>query len=495
MESWIGNIDETNHEDVLKGIFGFSNYRPGQKEIIEAALSGRNVFATMSTGSGKSLCYQEPAIIAPKGSTTIVVSPLIALMRDQSGFLQEHGVAAVDLHSEKSDAERRTIMEQVRDRAYALLYVSPEQLTKGPFIEATANANLGRLVVDEAHCISQWGHDFRPEYMSIYDFIQRRKIPQTLAFTATASQNVKREVREQLRLQDAFEYHGQIERPNLLYDVVKITDHKKRKPLMAKYIERLAPNDNDGVIVYCGTRDEAEEVAQFLREKGLPAEYYHAGLEPYERKEREEQFLNDEKRILVATNAFGMGVDKPNIRLIIHHKIPGSIQAYLQETGRAGRDGKSAACILFYHESDRNIQDHFIFEKTLNFPFLKSVYEAIRRQYEKSRQKAGDWFPLNRIGLYQAFTTRSGKETRRRDTAVNAAIDFMKEKGVLEEKAGYIKLNKFPDSEVGVQNETRDRKLIAEATLEQIITYANSPKPDQKRLIELFNSEIILPTR
>lgn len=493
METWVGNYEHTDHETVRRSVFGFDEYRAGQSEMIDAALGGENVFATLPTGSGKSLCFELPAVMSAKGSVTLVATPLIALMRSHVAFLQSRGVPAIDLHSGRPENDRKSVIEEVRNGVYALVFLSPEQLQNRTFRDATQNTPITRLAVDEAHCIVKWGHDFRPEYLGIGDYVDQRRIPQVLAFTATASANAKREIRTRLKLENAFEYHGDIERKNLDYKVVKIPDTKKRKKAVLDNINAYASGSNEGVIVYCSTREDAEDIASFLKKNGLPAEHYHAGLEDYERREREGQFLSDERRILVSTNAFGMGMDKPNIRLIVHHRMPGDVEQYLQETGRAGRDGNPAHCVLIYHESDRNIHDHFIFEKSPSTAFVKAVYDAATRQYASSRQKAAEWFPLNKIGLYKSFTTGTGKESKSRDTQVNAAIDFMVEKGILVAKGGYFKLNPFPAEPGELQKQTDTRRLIAQAGLDQILLYANAEAPNQRMLIDLLEQEIDIP--
>ncbi len=490
MKTWVGDYESNDHAEVREKVFGFDAYKPGQEEIIDATLGGENVFATGATGSGKSLGFQLPAAMDSEGATTLVVSPLLALMRDQVAFLQSKKVPAIDLHSGKNEDDRKIIMEGIRDRVYALVLLSPEQLQSRDFGETSRNAKFSRVVVDEAHCIARWGHDFRPEYLKIGDFIKQRDISQILAFTATASPRTKGEIRDRLNLKNPFEYHGEIERPNLLYTVEKIDDPKQRRQIIERKIKELAPGEKDAVIIYCSTRDDTENVAAHLKRKGLQAEHYHAGLEDYERKDREQKFLNDECKVFVTTTAFSMGVDKSNVRLVIHHRMPGGVEEYLQETGRAGRDGDPAHCVLIYHENDRNVHDHFIFEKSPTVQSVKVVYDAIARQYAASRQKVGTWFPLNRIGLYKTFVTTSEGKQRQRDSYVNASIDFMVEQGIIENKAGYVMLKPFPATESAIadmQAQTNDRKGVAKATLEQIVQYATAASPDQKMLVELLN--------
>lgn len=486
--------------EVLQNSFGHTDYKDGQRDIVEAALQGRDVLATLSTGSGKSLCYQMPAVMDESGKTTVVVSPLIALMRDQVNALQRKGVAAIDIHSGRAESDRELIMRGVREGAFKIVYTSPEQLKNKSFQNAAKEASIARVAVDEAHCIVEWGRDFRPEYREIRDFVVANKVRQILAFTATASADAKKEIRDSLKLRDPFEYHGDLVRPNLSYDVAKIIDPRKRKKIIADYIQMMAPNSDDAVIIYCATRDEVETVAASLEKQKLPVSFYHAGLDSEEREQREEDFLTDKKRILVATNAFGMGVDKANIRLIIHNSMPGSIQAYLQETGRAGRDGKPASCVLLYNEKDRNIHDHFILEKTPGVEFMQNVYDAIARQKARSKQVVRDpkakkeWFPLNLIGLYQSFTTGTGFEKRQRDTQVNAAIDAMVQQGILIKQATYYHLNPFPvssDAQVESQRHADHKKMIAQASLEQVIKYATAEKPDQKMLVDLLNQSLL----
>ena len=330
---------------VLRDYFGYPAFRPGQEELIDSILSGRDVFGIMPTGGGKSLCYQVPALLLP--GVTLVVSPLISLMHDQVLALKKAGVPAAYINSTLSVEQMRTVFANIRAGKYKIIYIAPERLETENFLRQTEDLDIDLLAVDEAHCISQWGQDFRPSYLKIPSFIRSlEKRPVVAAFTATATETVRSDVVRLLELQDPrYEVTG-FDRPNLHFAVYN--GGKKDGELLRLLRAR---GDQSGII-YCATRKRVESVCETLCDRGIPATRYHAGLPEEERRQNQEDFVYDRKPVMVATNAFGMGIDKSNVRYVIHYNMPQSLEAYYQEAGRAGRDGEPADCILLYSTGD-----------------------------------------------------------------------------------------------------------------------------------------------
>jgi len=340
----IGAID-----GVMGETFGYPTFRPGQREIIEAAVSGRDCIGIMPTGAGKSLTYQLAARVL--GGTTLVVSPLIALMKDQVDGLDEVGMRATFLNSSLEPSERALRIERLRRGEYELVYAAPEGL-EASVGSALAGVDLSLIAVDEAHCISQWGHDFRPAYRNLLGLKSRFGVPM-LALTATATTEVTRDIEQQLGLVDAMTFRGSFYRSNLKIHVFKKGEHDGRRIKVRESIGRLClDRRGDSGIVYTLSRAAAESTAEYLRGLGISALPYHAGMEPGERTAAQDSFIHDETEVICATIAFGMGIDKSNVRYVIHRDMPRSIEGYYQEIGRAGRDGVDSDCILFYSWAD-----------------------------------------------------------------------------------------------------------------------------------------------
>jgi ATP-dependent DNA helicase RecQ len=332
---------------VLKEIFGFDSFRPGQEEAIRAVLEGRDTLAVMPTGGGKSLCYQVPALM--QESLTVIVSPLISLMKDQIDSLIQSSVTdAAALHSGLSAEERWEVERRVRTGEIKMLYVAPERLRSLEFVLSLRRAGVGLFVVDEAHCISEWGHDFRPDYLFLPRAVRDLGSPPVLALTATATPRVRQDILRSLKMRDPEVVITSFNRPNLTYRVLSAREKKDKLPLILDVVRNAAPPG----IVYATTRKECEELAGHLRRSGVHAAAYHAGMGASERSEAQERFMTDELSVVVATVAFGMGVDKPNVRFVVHASVPGSLPAYMQESGRAGRDGKDAECVVLYRGAD-----------------------------------------------------------------------------------------------------------------------------------------------
>jgi ATP-dependent DNA helicase RecQ len=345
-----------NLSHTLKKHFGYETFRPLQEEIVRDALAGRDVFALMPTGGGKSLCFQLPALL--RAGLTIVVSPLISLMKDQVDALQASGVAATFLNSALDGTQARSRLRGLYNGEFRLLYVAPERLLLESFIERVKEWNLAQIAIDEAHCISEWGHDFRPEYRELVRL--REILPKVpiMALTATATERVRGDIVQQLGLRDPQCYIASFDRPNLTYRVL---------PKSAPYdqlLDLLRTRPNDGGIVYCASRKTADSVAVRLNGDGVTARPYHAGLEAQERARNQEMFLRDDVRVVSATIAFGMGINKPNVRFVVHYDLPKNIESYYQETGRAGRDGLPSDCVLLFNPGDVVKQTRFIDEKS-----------------------------------------------------------------------------------------------------------------------------------
>ena len=340
---------------LLKQYFGFTSFRPLQEEIIRDSLAGKDVFALLPTGGGKSLCFQLPALT--RDGLTVVVSPLIALMKDQVDALQAAGMAATFLNSSLAAEESRKRLRGLHNGEYRLLYVAPERLMLSGFLEDLQRWNVQLVAVDEAHCISEWGHDFRPEYRQLAQL--RKLFPQVpfMALTATATGRVREDIVTHLKLREPKCYVASFNRPNLTYRVIA-----KNKPF-DQLFEFLRARPKESGIVYCLSRKATESVAGRLNENGIKARPYHAGLTPKERSEHQELFLRDNIRVVCATIAFGMGINKPNVRFVVHYDLPKNIEGYYKETGRAGRDGLPGECVLLFSAGDAVKQTTFIDEK------------------------------------------------------------------------------------------------------------------------------------
>ena len=332
--------------NVLKEIFGFDSFRPGQEAVIRAVLEGRDTLAVMPTGGGKSLCYQIPALM--QESLTVIVSPLISLMKDQVDSLLQSSVAdAAALHSGLAPEERWEVERRVRTGEIRMLYVAPERLRSLEFVLSLRRAGVGLFVVDEAHCISEWGHDFRPDYLFLPRAVKDLGSPPVLALTATATPKVRQDIRRSLRMRDPHVEVTSFNRPNLTYRVVPA----EKKDKLARILDVIRNSPPPG-IVYATTRKECDELAAELRSSGVDAAAYHAGMGASRRNDVQERFMTDEVGVVVATIAFGMGVDKPNVRFVVHAAVPGSLPAYIQESGRAGRDGDASECVVLYRGAD-----------------------------------------------------------------------------------------------------------------------------------------------
>ncbi len=331
----------------LHRYFGYDSFRVGQADVVSAMLSGRDVLAVMPTGAGKSVCYQIPATLLP--GLTIVISPLISLMRDQVDALNDAGIAAAFINTTQTPDEQDMVLAQAAAGQVRLLYVAPERLGAGRFRSFTARVPISLVTVDEAHCVSQWGQDFRSSYLGIGDFIESLPArPIVAAFTATATERVRRDIVALLGLRDPAVTVTGFDRPNLFFDVINLPTSRKN----AWIVDFARRHADESGIVYCATRKETEALADILQRQGIAAAAYHGGMDAASRSRAQRDFVTDAVSVIVATNAFGMGIDKSNVRYVIHHNMPESIEAYYQEAGRAGRDGEPSRCTLLWNDSD-----------------------------------------------------------------------------------------------------------------------------------------------
>ncbi len=416
----------------LRDRFGLHRFRPGQREVIEQVCQGRDVLCVMPTGGGKSLCYQLPALVMD--GLTVVVSPLIALMKDQVDALHQRGVAATLLNSSLDPEEQRIRLQEIEAGRYNLVYVAPERFRSPRFVSAMARIKPVLLAVDEAHCISEWGHDFRPDYARIG--IARRELgsPPCIALTATATDLVRRDIADQLDLRDPAQFVTGFDRPNLHYGVIEARREEDKLAALARTLDEHP----GAAVVYASSRDRCRAVGHYLEtELRRSVVVYHAGLQREERAEAQDRFMSGDAEIVVATNAFGMGVDKPDIRAVIHFNLPGTIEAYYQEAGRAGRDGDDAACVLLYSPGDRRLQELFIENEYPTRDSVHSIYNFLCTL---------DHEPIE-------LTHQEIKELARSDlgdSAIGSCLKILEHAGAIErflprENMGIVRINRKPD--------------------------------------------------
>lgn len=362
---------------VLKDYFGHDSFRDGQEQIVDALLDGRDALCIMPTGAGKSMCYQIPALLFD--GVTIVVSPLISLMKDQVGSLVQSGVPAAYINSSLSYPQFLRVLSNVEHGKYKIIYVAPERLLTDGFLDTCKKIKISMVAVDEAHCVSQWGQDFRPSYLKIISFVESlANHPIVGAFTATATNDVKEDIKKILRFENPFEITTGFDRPNLFFGVINSSSKDE------KLIDLIRERGDRSGIVYCATRKNVESVCELLCDNGFSAARYHAGLDEYERRKNQEDFVFDRKNIMVATNAFGMGIDKSNVTYVIHYNMPKNIESYYQEAGRAGRDGGEADCILLYSPKDVRLNRFMIENSEGNDELTIEENEQIReRDFER----------------------------------------------------------------------------------------------------------------
>jgi len=364
---------------VLKEYFGYSSFRPGQEMVVDAILQRRDALCVMPTGAGKSVCYQVPALIFD--GITLVISPLISLMKDQVNSLTQNGIRAAYLNSSLTSVQYAKVISNIRSGIYKIIYVAPERLEVPDFLDACRNLKIDLLAIDEAHCVSQWGQDFRPSYLKIAAFVNSLGYrPVMAAFTATATSEVKEDIENSLELNAPFKMTTGFDRPNLKFEVLRT------KKKFEQVLEILKKHTEDSGIIYCSTRKGVEELGEKLTDAGFSATIYHAGLDDDVRKNNQEDFVYDRSNIMVATNAFGMGIDKSNVAYVIHYNMPKDIESYYQEAGRAGRDGSYAECVLLYSPGDV-YTNQFLIEHSEPNPDLTAEQQEVLKTRDYSRLK------------------------------------------------------------------------------------------------------------
>lgn len=444
-------------------MFGYREFRPGQAEVISAVLSRRDTLAVMPTGGGKSVCYQIPALIV-EGGITLVVSPLLALMKDQVDALTAMGVQAAAVNSTIPVEQQRQILADAAEGKLQLLYVAPERFGNGAFTAALRGLRIALLAIDEAHCISQWGHDFRPSYRELGGVRDRIGSPPIVALTATADPRVREDILLRLGLQDPVVHVAGFDRPNLRFEVHKTANLKEKAEAISRELKAL---NGESAIVYAGTRKKVEELTDFLQRSGVKCARYHAGMEDHDRKRIQDAFARDTLRVIVATNAFGMGIDKPDVRMVIHHDMPDSLESYYQEAGRAGRDGEPARCILFYGTRDRGLREFFI---DMAHPEASRVVE-----------------------IYRDLVRRAGARTHVRDVMAgddepgfNAAVQALVESGLAGRSGSSVWATR-PDGESDIDTASLDaHREHSFAKLDAMEDYARSRTCLRARILQYF---------
>ena len=366
----------TDARRVLQRVFGLDEFRPGQREIIASVLAGKDTIGVMPTGAGKSLCYQIPALLLH--GTTLVISPLISLMKDQSEKLTDVGIAAAPLNSSLTARETSEHLESIADERAEFVLTTPERLATADFQQTLRQTSVDIVVVDEAHCVSEWGHDFRPAYLEIRDGVSAlrpgKARPPILALTATATDQVLTSIVDSLGMTDCEVVNTGIYRPNLHFEVLRTVNEPQKREQLTRIIAEL---EGTG-IVYASTVKQVEDLVGFLGAFDIPVAKYHGRMSARERHDAQDRFMSGDVKTIVATNAFGLGIDKPDIRFVIHYNLPGSLEAYYQEAGRAGRDGEPARCILFFRLEDKRTQRYFAAGKYPRADQVRAVYQALQ---------------------------------------------------------------------------------------------------------------------
>lgn len=482
----ISAADGSDTPDVLLralAMFGHASLRPGQADVIRDILSGRPVIAVMPTGAGKSLCYQLPAIVlAERGDVTLVISPLIALMKDQVDALHARGVPAVALTSAAGADEQREIIEGIRAGIYTLIYVAPERFRSPRFLDALATmaGRLGLVAIDEAHCISEWGHDFRPEYRRLGEVVRQLGVPRIAAFTATATPEVRRDIAHQLGLESPELHVRGFDRPNLHYSVERVGggDHKSDQ-----LVELVRARDGGVALVYASTRKNAEKYATALKASGMRTRVYHAGLEGVVREKAQDVFMAGQLDAIVATNAFGMGVDKSDIRLVVHADIPRSPEAYYQEAGRGGRDGKPTRCVLLFNHSDIKLQEFLIDASYPSAEILRGLWKLLRDRPDLGRLTPDE------DDLEARLHTNLGGDVK--GARLGAALRILERHGMLrrdDEKLAATRPEPGTYPPLDVESLSR-RAEVERGKLRTMIEYAYYPRCRRQFVLEYFGDQ------
>ena len=441
---------------IVKKVFGLSGLRPGQQAVIDAVLAGRHTLAIMPTGAGKSLCYQVPAMLMP--GTTVVVSPLIALMQDQFEKMSDLGIASVQVNSAVPRDEVRRARKNIGRRTVEFVFTTPEQLASEQFRTLLADAHVDLLVIDEAHCITQWGHGFRPAYLEALGAMRALGKPTVLALTATAPPEVIDDITEQLNLGQLHIVNTGAHRPNLSYLVRPVTNDTDKQRQLVKLVREL----DGAAIVYAATVKHVEQIHALLRQEGVSAVSYHGRMRASDRAAAQDAFMNGGVPLIVATNAFGMGIDRPDIRAVIHYDLPASLDVYSQESGRAGRDGLPAQCILLFQRADRALQTFFMAGRYPTAADFISLIDGLRPVSERGTLSFDD--------IRSAAPAVSAGKTR-------VMLAVLKQAGLIRERRGprfEVTPRLFVDSAERVAAAYNERRQRDQTKLEQMVVYAQT---------------------
>lgn len=419
--------------ELLNIHFGYNSFRPGQEKAIDAIMSGRDTIAVLPTGGGKSLIFQLPSLVMD--GVTLVVSPLIALMKDQVDSLERVGIPATFINSSVSLSETNQRLAKIRAGAYKLIYIAPERFYNQAFVQELKNIKISLFAIDEAHCISQWGHDFRPSYLRLKEAIKMCGSPVVAALTATATPEVRTDIARQLGLTDYELVISGFARPNLQLAAVMANNGRKLEYIL----DAVRSQDGGAGIIYVGTRSKADEIVEFLSDYDIAAVAYHGGMDSESRDWVQEQFMQGKAQVVVATNAFGLGINKKDIRFVIHNDLPGTIEAYYQEAGRAGRDGKTSYCILFHSPSDRYLQEFFIQGDNPSPSLVKDVYRFLLDAHQSNPDGENSV-----LITYSELTKRLSEPAP--EMAIGTAIKILEKEGYVSRPNErttntYIKLN------------------------------------------------------